>query len=434
MSMDYENEPKEHSTEGQAEHHTPNEPEEFSFLQEKIKEKPINRKALAMKIGRMAGMGLIFGLAASLGFFALKPWAEAKFTQNRKQVTIPKDDEVKEEEEPEVPEEIAAPILTIDNYKELNQACYQIATEADRSVVEVIGVLPNEEWIEKRFDRVNSVSGLIVADNGQELLILIKSNILREAEAVKVRFNDGYECGASLKKRDETLGIAIISVARADIREGTLNAMKTATLGNSNILRKGEPVIALGSPFSYAGGISYGIVSSTKNEIILSDGKYGLVCTDIPITKNGTGVFVNLNGEVIGFIDQTLVSEEESGVSTGLAISMIKKEIEMLSNAAGVPYIGILGNEVTKEISDAQGMPGGVYVKEIEADSPAMTAGIQAGDIITHISGDRVATLYGYSTQLLALKQGDSIKVTGQRRGANGYVEIQYEVTIGSKE
>lgn len=434
MSTEYEEEPQEDSKEEQAEYQKP---EEFSFLQEKIKEEPPNKKKIAIKIGKTAGLGVVFGLVACMAFFALKPWAEEQFQTKPATVSIPEDEEEDATDEQGTETEgtePTAPILTLENYKQINQACYEVASEAEKAVVEVIGVTADDEWLKNSYDMVNSVSGVIVADNGQELLVLAKSDITRNVQSLKVKLNDGNEYEAALKKQDTNLGIAIISIPRSSIKDASWAYIKTASLGNSNTLRRGEPVIALGKPFGYSGGYGYGIVSSTNHDIIIADAKYSLITTDISGTTSGTGILTNLNGEVVGFIDQSISEEDSKTLTTALGISNIKKEVELLSNGAGVPYIGIVGSEVTKEISEAQGIPQGIYVKEAEADSPAMKAGIQSGDIILKMGNDSISSIKGYYNTLLTHTTGESIKITGQRRGANGYVDIEYNVTIGSKE
>ena len=90
--------------------------------------------------------------------------------------------------------------------------------------------------------------------------------------------------------------------------------------------------------------------------------------------------------------------------------------------------------EVTENIAQEQGLPEGIYVKEVEADSPAMQAGIQSGDVITKIGKTTVTTLSGYRKSLLDCTSGQPLKVNGQRQGASGYVEISFDVTVGSKE
>ena len=118
---------------------------------------------------------------------------------------------------------------------------------------------------------------------------------------------------------------------------------------------------------------------------------------------------------------------------TGYGISDLKSIIECLSNGQAVPYIGIRGLDITDDI-EAQGIPKGVYVREVEPDSPAMAAGIQSGDVITSIGDTSVTTLSAYHSALLEEKSGNKIKLKGQRQGAGGYVDIEFNVTIGSNE
>ena len=106
--------------------------------------------------------------------------------------------------------------------------------------------------------------------------------------------------------------------------------------------------------------------------------------------------------------------------------------IECLSNGESVPYLGITGVTVTEEIANEQEIPGGVYVQNVEADSPAMAAGIQSGDVITEIDKADVTTLSAYHAALMKQKTGDSIRIKGMRKGTDGYVDVQYNVTVGS--
>ena len=99
-----------------------------------------------------------------------------------------------------------------------------------------------------------------------------------------------------------------------------------------------------------------------------------------------------------------------------------------------MPYIGIQGVTVTEELTDSQGIPAGVYVQEVSADSPAMAAGIQSGDVITEVDGTSVTTLSGYNNALMQQETGNEIRIRGQRQGTGGYVDITFRVTVGSKE
>lgn len=404
---------------------------EYSFIQETIKkEKGAVRKGLF----RMAGFGLVFGVSACVSFSALKPAMDSIFKENPEKVTIPAEEEPTEDipEETE-PEEVVQQTLDADSYRQMQRSLTSIAVKANRSVVEVVGVEETLDWMAETSDYKRSVSGVIVADNGRELLILGKSSVVKGAQKLLVIFNDGSSCPAVLKKSDGNLGLGIFAVNRSEIKDATWTQIETAVLGSSNAVSKGDVAIVIGKPFGYAGAMGFGSIASGKNTLDLADGQYRLINTDIAGSKNGSGFIVNLQGEVIALIDQGTAEEGSTELVTGYGITDIKTVIEQLSNGKGVPYIGIYGVDVTEEIEE-QGIPKGLYVKNVDADSPAMAAGIQSGDVIMSVGDINVQTYTAYHQALTASSVGSEVKITGQRQGADGYVDIEFNVTIGSKE
>ena len=300
-------------------------------------------------------------------------------------------------------------------------------------MVEIAGVLEDQDWTEESKDYKNSVSGLIVADNGRELLVLGKSSVAKDAKELKIVFNNGQAYPATLKKSDGNLGFGVYAVNRSDIQDSTWAQIDMAVLGSSNAVSKGDIAIVLGKPFGYAGAMGFGSIASGKNTLDSADGQYRLINTDIAGSKNGSGFIVNLKGEIIALIDQSAAEEGSTELIIGYGITDVKDVIEFLSNGQGVPYIGIWGVDVTEEIEE-QGIPKGLYVKNVDADSPAMAAGIQSGDVITGID-DVEMTSYGiYHGTLMEKKVGSEAVIKGQRQGADGYVDIDFKVTVGSKE
>ena len=116
------------------------------------------------------------------------------------------------------------------------------------------------------------------------------------------------------------------------------------------LYRKGTPWAVLGKPFGYAGAVGFGTIANSRNELDADDGSYQLLCTDIGAAEDGTGVIVNLSGEVVGIIDQSISDNSSKRLVTGYGISGLKSEIELLSNGQAVPYVGIRGLDVTAEI------------------------------------------------------------------------------------
>lgn len=406
---------------------------EYSFLQETIKR---DRRGERKGFFRMAGLGLVFGVFACFSFSAMKPAMDSIFQDDPQKVTIPQEEEVKEEEEPAEapPEEVVQPQpLDADSYRQMQQSLTSIGVKANRSVVEIAGVLEDQDWTVESKDYKNSVSGLIVADNGRELLVLGKSTVAKDAKELKIVFNNGQAYPAALKKNDGNLGFGIYAVNRSDIDDSTWAQIDTAVLGSSNAVSKGDIAIVLGKPFGYAGAMGFGSIASGKNVLDSADGQYRLINTDIAGSKNGSGFIINLKGEVIALIDQSAAEEGNTELIIGYGITDVKDVIEFLSNGQGVPYIGIWGVDVTEEIEE-QGIPKGLYVKNVDADSPAMAAGIQIGDVITGVD-DVEITSYGiYHGTLMEKKVGSETVIKGQRQGADGYVDIDFKVTVGSKE
>ena len=258
-------------------------------------------------------------------------------------------------------------------------------------------------------------------------MIAAPARIVKDAEALKATFSDNTTYNATLKKQDRNLGLAIIAIKRSDLSDSTRNQIQTAMLGNSNAVNRGDGVIVLGEQFGY------GIISSTRNYRTVADGQYRLLDTDIAGSEKGSGILFNTAGEVIGICDQSELQRDGNLVSA-YAISDIKEEIELLANGQGVPYIGVHGVVVTEKLAGEQGIPKGIYVREVEADSPAMQAGIQNGDVITEINKTDITGIAGFHKQIAEAGTGTQIRIKGQRRGADGYVDVTFDVTVGSKE
>ena len=231
---------------------------EYSFMQETIKDENSRGKKCRKDLLRMAGLGVVFGVCACISFSALKPWLDKKFPGDSQEVVIPKEKEEDNTEEKKADiSNNTEQTLDIDNYRELQKAMNDVATEAGKSVVEIIGVSGEQDWTDESYDNKNSVSGLIIADNGQELLVYGKTSILRDTKEIHIRFADGTTKQASVKKKDESLGFAIYAVAKSSIAQSTWQQISIATLGSSGSVQKGDAAVVLGKPFGYAGAVGF---------------------------------------------------------------------------------------------------------------------------------------------------------------------------------
>lgn len=412
------------------------EEEEYSFLQEIIKDEAGDQAKWKHDVLRRIQLGLIFGLVACFTFFACKPWVEKRFEENPTEVTIPQDEQQEENQTQQEEEQVQEqkPVLTTETYQEMLNNLKQASGEVRKSVVEIRGAVTEEEFSKDQEDKEKSISGMIVADNGQELLILAGELPVKDAKIIRVTFSGDSQCDAILKSRDAGLGLCVYAVQRKNIADAVWAQIETATLGGSKVVSEGDTVIAVGKLYGCDTIAGYGVIESGENYLDKADGQYQTIYTDVAGDISGSGVLVNIRGEVIGIINTSVRTDDQTNKISGYGISDIKDVIELLSNGKNVPYLGVSGVEVSSEMQ-GQGIPQGVYVKEVDAGSPAMAAGIQSGDIITNIADTDIINLLGYHNTLMKQNVGDKILVRGKRQGTGGeYVDIDFGVTVGYKQ
>lgn len=412
------------------------EEEEYSFLQEIIKDEAGDQAKWKHDVLRRIQLGLIFGLVACFTFFACKPWVEKRFEEDPTEVTIPQDEQREEEQTQQEGEQVQEQktVLTTETYQEMLNNLKQVSGEVRKSVVEIQGAVTEEEFSKDQEDKEKSISGMIVADNGQELLILAGELPVKDAKIIRVTFSGDSQCDAILKSRDAGLGLCVYAVQRKNIADDVWAQIETATLGGSKVVSEGDTVIAVGKLYGCDTIAGYGVIESGENYLDKADGQYQTIYTDVAGDISGSGVLVNIRGEVIGIINTSVRTDDQTNKISGYGISDIKDVIELLSNGKNVPYLGVSGVEVSSEMQ-GQGIPQGVYVKEVDAGSPAMAAGIQSGDIITNIADTDIINLLGYHNTLMKQNVGDKILVRGKRQGTGGeYVDIDFGVTVGYKQ
>jgi serine protease Do len=426
--------------------------EQSDFLREKIKQKPVNKKKLLRRTLITVAMAVVFGLVACLTFLILEPVISNRLNPEEEAQEVqfpeetvteemkPEDMLVEEQEETEqeqaeledeqIEELLSQVTFSLDDYQTLYSELSKLAEDVSRTVVTVTGVTSDVDWFDNIYENMASASGVIVANNGKSILVLVSESALSGADSIVVTFCDQTQAEAQIVQRDETLGLAILSVPLLTIGEETMDVIDIASLGSSNAGNlPGTPVIALGSPTGTSGSVCYGNITSAGTVIDQVDSAYKLITTDIYGSRSATGVIVNLKGMVIGIIGGGSTASDMPNLLTAYGISELKKTIEKMSNDQDRAYLGIHGADVTPEAIRAYDIPAGAYIKEIEMDSPAMTAGIQSGDVITQVNGMPI-TLYNELLNVLYnASPDDEMTLTLVRQGR----EMKVEVTLGER-
>ena len=419
-----------------------NEQKKYEFIKEKRKEVPVNKKKVALQTCYVAVLALLFGVIASFVMAFLQPKIEQMlYPKEDEYVSIPQD----EPTETEVATDTQAPVSTeagnaeepmdmilwqptLDDYQALQNQLYTIGREANRFVVTVTGVQSNTDWFNNPYENRDEASGIIIANNSHELLILTEKKVIASAQEIYVTFIDDMTVLATMKQYDGNTGIAILSVSLSDLPQETLNAITIAKLGNSLAVPQGTLAIAVGSPLGMNFSILTGNITSTTNSISTIDANYNVFTTDIVASSSGSGALLNVRGEVIGIMMQDYSRQSDANTLTAVSISDLKALIEKLSNGNEVAYLGLGISTVTREIEKTYDIPKGVYIKEVKMDSPAMNAGLQSGDVITEMDGVLVFEEEAYERRLLQVKPGDKVRIIIKRQSSEGYVSIRCDV------
>lgn len=432
--------------------------QETDFMKETIKQRPLNRKKLIRRTLLTVSMAVIFGLVACFTFLLLEPVISNKLYPEEKPSTIVFEEEPVEEEilpedmiadesemnpepsqvpaleEEQIEQVLSEMELGVEDYSSLYQGLATIAREVQTSMVTVVGVTSDMDWFNNSYENEGVISGVIVADNRLEILILANINAIEDAEALRITFVDSREYEAKIKKKDNNTGLAILSVNKSVLNPNTLEEISIVQMGSSavsNLL--GSPIIAVGQPVGVMDSFCYGFITSAGSDIHLPDAGYKLITTDIYGSTDATGILINLKGQMIGIIDIDNHSNNMKNMICAIGISELKQMIENMSNNKDIPYLGIYGSDVTPEINREMGVPFGVYITEMDMDSPAMEAGIQSGDVIIRIDGESVENYKDLVSYLTDKEPEQKISIGLLRQGPEGYNGMKLEVVLGRK-
>ncbi len=286
-----------------------------------------------------------------------------------------------------------------------------------------------------------SGSGIIVGENDSELLIATNYHVVEGADSLEVIFTDDTTVEAVVKGTDSDMDLAVIAVMLDDIDSSTRDAIKIATLGDSNSLKLGEPAIAIGNALGYGQSVTTGVISALNREVEIESGvTQTFIQTDAAINPgNSGGALLNLQGEVIGINSNKIGGDTIEGMGYAIPVSVAQPIIDKLMNevtrvkvsSEERGYIGISGVSVTSSVSQGYGIPLGVYIAEVSNGGGAQAAGIEKGDVITEFDGEEITSMDDLQTRLQYYAAGTTVPITVMRQNGAEYVEKTVNVTLG---
>lgn len=298
-------------------------------------------------------------------------------------------------------------------------------------------------------------SGIIIGKNDSELLMVTNNHVVEGADTLSVCFIDNQVYEAAIKGTDPENDLAVIAVPLDSISDDTMSQIAVASIGDSDSLKVGEQVVAIGNALGYGQSVTTGIVSAVNRTLSSdssdtqdSDASSGdsssatYIQTDAAINPgNSGGALLNMNGEVIGINSAKLASTEVEGMGYAIPISRVSDIIDNLMNQTTRTKvdsdkqgtIGIKGINVTSDVQEKYGLPEGIYVSEVTSGSAADKAGITSGSVITKFDGKSVNDIESLQDLLQYYEAGETVELTLQVPDGDSYKEKTVSITLGSK-
>lgn len=425
-------------------------------------------KGTTKKIGTTVGLAFLFGIVAAVVFRVSNSALDKMFGKNVEVVasaqaedrvneveevteTIKEDEEPKEQapatEDTDKNQKKAEAKVVNSEHETMGYSVEEVVKETMPSIVAITNKSVQEVMTMygmgvQQYETESAGSGIIIGQNDEELLIATNAHVVQDANTLTVCFINEEANEAKIKGADTDNDLAIIAVDLSDISGSTLDAIRIATLGNSDELNIGEQVVAIGNALGYGQSVTTGIVSALDRTIDGTKDGTNYIQTDAAINPgNSGGALLNMSGELIGINSAKLANTKIEGMGYAIPISMATPIIDDLMNMktrtlvdedeAG--YLGISGFSVTDEVAAAYNIPKGIYISEANPGGAADKAGIQKGDVIIKFDGMGMDSINKLKERLGYYKAGEVVDVIIARADNGEYQEKTIQVTLDKR-
>ncbi len=267
-------------------------------------------------------------------------------------------------------------------------------------------------------------SGVIIDYKNGKFYILTNSHVVQNARAIRVRFDRHTEKRARIVGTDPKTDVAVIEVDGKDIQNPE---SRVARLGDSDKLKVGQLVIAIGNPYGLERTVTMGVISALRRTIGITQYE-SFIQTDAAINPgNSGGPLVNIKGEVIGI--NTAILAEGQGLGFAIPINLARWVADQLIAKGKVirGWLGIVIQDITPEMAESLGVKEGVIIAQIMPGSPADKGGLKVGDVVVEVDGQKVSEVRELQFKIMRTEPGKEINLKVIREGK----ELNLKVKVG---
>ena len=289
-----------------------------------------------------------------------------------------------------------------------------------------------------------SGSGVIVGITDSEVIMVTNNHVVTSSSSLSVTFNDGGEAvEAAIKGVDANKDLAVVAVSVEKIPNDVLKKLKAIPLGNSDNIKVGEGVVAIGNALGIGQSVTTGIVSAKDRIIDEINDTEKLIQTDAAINPgNSGGALINMKGELIGINVAKSSGTAIEGMGYAIPINIAKEVIDTLSSKKTREtikeeeqgFLGITARNIDSQTAQSLDMPEGIYVFKITEDGAAAKSEMKEKDIIVAFDDQNIKTLSELQDLLKYTRAGTEVNVKVKRLDGSGtYVDKEFKVTLGNR-
>ena len=297
----------------------------------------------------------------------------------------------------------------------------------------------------QEYEVSGAASGIIIAQNDEELLVATNSHVVKDSTELNVCFSvdaentDDLVAPAKIKGMDTENELAVVAVQLSDIPEEVRSQLRIAKLGSSDDLKVGQAAVAIGNALGYGQNVTSGIISALNRPITIDNFSKEVIVTDAAINfGNSGGALLNAKGEVIGINVAKEAGEGSDSIGYAIPIDtaipilneLVNRETRDQLSSSERGYMGATVVNVSDDAKDLYNMPEGAFVYEVAEGSAAEAAGIKKGDIITKFDGMSVSSSSDLIDKMSYYKVGETVTVEVQTANGGDYEIREVEVTL----
>ncbi len=294
----------------------------------------------------------------------------------------------------------------------------------------------------RQYEAPASGSGVIVGMNDDEVIIITNNHVVTDSSSLSVTFNESETVDAAIKGVDTTKDLAIVSVPKENIKKEVLEKLRVIVLGNSDDIKVGEGVVAIGNALGIGQSVTTGVVSAKDRIVDDINNTEKLIQTDAAINPgNSGGALLNMKGELIGINVAKTSGTAIEGMGYAIPVNTAQGVIETLSNKKAreeIPeeeqgYLGITARNIDQDTARSLDMPEGIYIYKITENSAAANSDLKEKDIIVAFDDQNIKTLSELQDLLKYTRSGEEVQIKVKRINGGVYEEKEMKVTLGKR-